>query len=134
MKIVNKPWGKEIWIAYPPEFPYVMKKIFTNTGHRSSVHFHMMKKESNYVISGKANVYTCNTAGNNLTTEELLKSMDKKVVKAGDVFHIQPGVAHRIEAIEGMVTIEVSTPQVDDVIRLQDDTGRGNGRIESEHK
>jgi len=133
MKEVKKPWGKEIWLAYPPEFPYVMKKIFTNKGHRSSVHFHMMKQESNYVISGKANVYTCNTAGNNFTTDKLLKSLIKREVKAGDAFHIQPGIAHRVEATEDLVTIEVSTPQVNDVIRLQDDTGRGNGRIESEH-
>jgi len=123
MKTVNKPWGKEIWISYSPQFPYVMKHIFTNEGHRSSLHVHNRKVETNYVIGGKGIVYYG-------TNEE---NLTKKEIKAGDSFSIFPGEIHRVVAIEDLETIEVSTIEVDDVIRLKDETGRGNGRIESEH-
>ena len=120
MKIVNKPWGKEGWLAYPPEFPYVMKKIRTFKGNRSSLHVHKEKIETNYIIWGKAKV---------------LIDGEEKIYETNETFSILPNQEHRITALDcDLTTIEVSTPQVDDVVRLQDDTGRGNGRIESEHK
>ena len=118
MKIVNKPWGKEEWISSPPEFPYVMKHIFTKAGHRSSLHVHREKIETNYIISGKALV---------------LIDGQSEFLEEGCVFSVMPNEVHRVTAIDNLETIEVSTPQVDDVERLEDDEGRGNGRIESEH-
>ena len=123
MKTVSKPWGHEEWLAYPPDFPYVMKQIFTKSGSRSSVHVHKQKQESNYVIGGIANVYT-GTNPNDMSFNR---------VGPGGVFHVLPGTVHRVVAVGDLTTIEVSTPEVDDVIRLADDTGRGDGRIESEH-
>lgn len=127
MKIVTKPWGQEIWLAYPPELPYVMKKIFTKAGSRSSLHKHKKKNETNYIIEGKVNVY--------IEDPSLPQSdIAEYIYIAGEIFSIGPNIIHRVTAIEDTTTIEVSTPEVDDVIRLQDDTGRGDGRIESEHE
>jgi mannose-6-phosphate isomerase-like protein (cupin superfamily) len=123
-KVVTKPWGKEIWLAYPPDFPYVMKKIFTRAAYRSSVHVHKKKRETNYVLEGCGFVYTYTSN---------LKKLDSMEIHSGSVFHIHPNTIHRVEATQDLVTIEVSTPEVDDVIRLSDDTRRGDGRIESEH-
>lgn len=118
-KIVNKPWGQEIWIACPPEFPYVMKKILTKSGNRSSLHVHEKKIESNYVISGIGHVKIDETEFD---------------VGVGSIFSVKPGQVHRVTAITDMKTIEVSTTELDDVKRLEDDNNRGDGRIESEHK
>lgn len=130
-KIVNKPWGKEIWIAYPPEHPYVMKKIYTKAGYRSSVHVHRKKMETNYVISGSALVSVSKPI--DLKENNRIPEMEISEVVAGSIFHINPNQVHRVEALEDLITIEVSTTEVDDVIRLSDDTGRKDGRIESEH-
>ena len=123
MKTVNKPWGKEIWISYPPNYPYVMKHIFTNAPHRSSLHVHQKKVETNYVIKGEGIVY--------YGTDKY--KLEEHHIKAGDSFSIFPAEIHRVVAIKDLETIEVSSIEVDDVIRLEDDTRRGDGRIESEH-
>jgi quercetin dioxygenase-like cupin family protein len=122
-KTVKKPWGEEIWLAYPPNFPYVMKKIYTNAPHRSSLHVHDKKTETNYVLKGSGKVYIGSDAHDMMVID----------IEVGSIFHIKPGMIHRIVALADLMTIEVSTPEVDDVRRLQDDTERGNGRIESEH-
>ena len=108
MKKVNKPWGWELWFAQSPK--YVGKIIFIKKGHRLSKQYHRFKHESIYADQG---TWTLEIAGR------------KKRMKPGSAAAIKPGVIHRFCApYEDVRLIEVSTPQVDDVIRLQDDYGR----------
>ena len=120
-KTVMKPWGKEEWIAYN-EF-YALKLISLNEGHRTSLHYHNEKHETYYVDRGRILSWLENENG----------SIDKKEMEAGSIVEILPGKTHRVEAIEDAILIEVSTPHLDDVIRVEDDFGRGDGRIASEH-
>jgi len=119
---INKPWGKEIWLELNDKYCY--KRIYINAGHRTSLQYHEKKMETNYIISGKAEVWIENTKTNEI---------EKLILKDGDYITIQPHAKHRVCAITDIVLQEVSTPEVDDVIRLEDDTHRGSGRIESEH-
>lgn len=118
---VIKPWGREIWIALNEDYCY--KRIYINAGTRTSYQYHEKKRETNYVIKGKAEVWLENDHG----------VVEKFVTKEGDFFHIRPPRKHRVIAITDLILQEVSTPEVDDVIRLEDDYRRPNGRIESEH-
>lgn len=115
-KVVNKPWGKELWLEINEYYCY--KRIYLNAGCRTSLQYHNFKQETNYVIAGKARVLLGDTWHD---------------VKADDYFTIKPGVHHRVEAITDLVLQEVSTPHVSDVVRIEDDTNRPDGHIESEH-
>lgn len=120
-EVVNKPWGKEEWIAHNDL--YVLKIITLNKGFRTSLQYHNQKHETNYVDRGLILCWLENVDGN----------IEKTEMGPGSVFNVVPGKIHRIEALEDSRLIEVSTPQVDDVIRLEDDFGRSHGRIASEH-
>jgi len=117
MKIVNKPWGYEKWIAL--EDKYCLKEIFMKAGFKSSLQYHKVKDETNYTLKGKG-ILTCDGQGYSMTR--------------GMSFHIFPNSVHRVEAVTDLTMIEASTPEVDDIIRIQDDFSRGDGRIESEHE
>ena len=121
-KIVTKPWGREVWLELNEKYCY--KRIYIKPGHQTSLQYHKEKLETNYIIKGKAEVWLENEYG----------EIEKKVMEAGEFFTIKPPKKHRIRALTDVIIQEVSTPEVDDVIRLQDDSGRGHGRIESEHK
>ncbi|HEY4528233.1 MAG TPA: cupin domain-containing protein [Candidatus Paceibacterota bacterium] len=121
-KRVQKPWGLEIWLELNSRYCY--KRIYIRAGTRSSLQFHEHKLETNFIISGEATVLLENDEG----------LMEEHHMKAGDFFTIIPPRRHRVIARTDLILQEVSTPEVDDVIRLEDDTGRGDGRIESEHK
>lgn len=120
-KIVKKPWGREEWIELNDCYCY--KRIYINAGKRTSFQYHNQKRETNYIISGKAEVWLENDEG----------VINKFKMKEGNFFNIFPLKKHRIIAITDIILQEVSTPEVDDVIRIEDDTKRPNGRIESEH-
>ena len=108
MKIVKKPWGKETWFAFTKH--YVGKILFIKKGHRLSRQYHRVKHETIYTLKGKYIM-------------ELKNS--KKLMKKGAVIVIPPNKIHRMYAKYGDVTlVEVSTPQVEDVVRLEDDYGR----------
>ena len=121
-KTVVKPWGREIWLELNERYCY--KRLYINAGTRTSFQYNEKKLETNYIISGKAEVWLENDSG----------EIEKKIMRAGEFFTIQPPKKHRIMALTDLVVQEVSTPEVDDVIRLQDDTRRSHGRIESEHE
>ena len=121
-KTVIKPWGKEVWLELNDR--YCFKKIYINREHRTSFQYHEKKLETNYIIKGKAEVWLENDQG----------VIEKKVMKAGDFFTVQPLRKHRVVALTNLILQEVSTPEVDDVIRIEDDTQRPSGRIESEHQ
>lgn len=114
-KTVYKPWGKEVWLELNDRYCY--KRIYINAGHRTSLQYHHHKLETNYIISGVADI---------TLDDQVIRMMDN------DFFTVKPGVVHRVHAITDIILQEVSTPEVDDVIRVQDDTGRGDGKLERE--
>ena len=122
MKTVFKPWGKEVWLELNEKYCY--KRIYINAGYKTSYQYHEFKRETNYIISGTAEIWLENDEG----------IVEKKIMKAGDYFNVTPPKKHRVIAITDLILQEVSTPEVDDVIRLEDDTNRVDGKITGEHK
>ena len=105
---VQKPWGHEIIFARAKK--YVGKILVIEKGHRLSLQYHRRKHESLMVLRGKLG---------------LRLARKTRVVGPGTAFTIPPKTIHRFEAPQGRVTlIEVSTPELWDVVRLQDDYGR----------
>ncbi len=112
---VEKPWGhEEIWAETDR---YLGKILSIRRGERLSLQLHRQKDESIYVLRGRLKL-TLETAAGELEDEEL---------EPGDARRVLPGRRHRFEAIEDTELLEVSTPEIDDVVRLQDDYGRGGG-------
>ena len=110
---VEKPWGWELIWAHADT--YVGKVLFVRAGHSLSLQFHREKDESWYVESGRAKLELGETGNAVLNAE---------VISAGACFRYRPGTVHRVTAIEDTTIIEVSTPQLDDVVRLEDKYGR----------
>jgi len=108
IKIIRKPWGRETWFAHNQR--YVGKIITINKGHRLSRQYHTIKHETLYVLAGRlrAEVHGRTT-----------------IIRYGGALEIRPNIVHRFGAPSGRVTlVEVSTPEVWDVVRLDDDYGR----------
>ena len=105
--MVTKPWGSELWITHNDK--YAGKKIYIIAGHRTSLQFHKIKQETIYLESGVGRI-----------------TIGKKtyLLSPGNVYEIKPGVVHRIEATGDCHIIEFSTPELDDVVRLEDDYDR----------
>jgi mannose-6-phosphate isomerase len=112
VQIVEKPWGRELWIAHTDK--YALKIIEFRKGTRSSLQYHVVKQEHIYVESGELQMERENEAGEMVTL----------VLHPGDVIDNQPGRKHRVTALEDTRLIEVSTPELDDVVRVQDDYNR----------
>lgn len=112
MKIVDKPWGREIWIAHTER--YALKIIEFNQGSRSSLQYHVKKHEHIYVDQGLLQVELENDSG----------ELEIHLLKPGDVIENRPGRKHRVKALEDVRLIEVSTPELDDVVRVEDDYRR----------
>jgi mannose-6-phosphate isomerase-like protein (cupin superfamily) len=113
VKKVEKPWGYELIWAHTDV--YVGKVLFVKAGHSLSLQFHRQKDESWLVQSGRAKL-ELGDAGETVLQEE--------VIGAGAAFHYTPGTVHRVTAIEDTTILEVSTPHLDDVVRLEDAYGR----------
>ncbi len=112
IKIIKKPWGEERLFAKTKK--YAGKILIVRKGHRLSLQYHNIKDETLYLEEGLLKV-TIEKGKDNLVT---------KAVTSGEIFEIPPKTKHRIEAIENCRIIEVSTPELDDVVRLDDDYGR----------
>ena len=112
MKIVEKPWGRELWVAQSQE--YALKIIQVNKGCRSSLQYHVKKHEHIYLDAGLLQIEREDDAG----------QMQTLVLKPGDVIENLPGRKHRTTALEDCRLIEVSTPELDDVVRVEDDYHR----------
>ena len=110
---VDKPWGYELIWAETEE--YVGKVLFVKAGESLSLQFHREKDESWLLQRGRAKI-ELGPAG-----DPMLKA---EVVGPGAAFRFRPGTVHRVTAIEDTTILEVSTPQPDDVIRLEDRYGR----------
>ena len=109
---VEKPWGHELIWAHTDR--YVGKIIVIEAGKRLSLQRHVVKDESIYVVSGHLR----------LTLEDETGTIGVVDLEAGDHRHEPTGRIHRFEAIERTELLEISTPELDDVIRLEDDFGR----------
>ena len=110
---VEKPWGYELIWALTEE--YAGKLLAVNAGQQLSLQFHRQKDESWLVYSGRARIEMA-APGEKLPQAE--------VVGAGAAFRIKPGTVHRITGVEDTTIIEVSTPFLEDVVRLEDRYGR----------
>jgi len=110
---VEKPWGHELIWALSES--YCGKVLFVKAGGALSLQFHNEKDESWLVQSGKAKL-ELGEAGQALLSEE--------VIVSGAAFRYRPGTVHRLTAIEDTTILEVSTPHLDDVVRLEDLYGR----------
>ncbi len=114
-----KPWGREIWFAYTDS--YAGKILEIKKGHRYSLQYHKKKIETQYVLSGKVKF----TVG---PSEDQLEEI---ILNPGDKLDITPGTIHRAEGLEDSEIFEVSTPDLDDVVKIEDDYGRsGEGNNE----
>jgi mannose-6-phosphate isomerase len=110
---VDKPWGHELIWALADS--YAGKLLSVKAGHELSLQFHRQKDESWYVLEGRAELELAG-AGEKATSTE--------VATPGAAYRIKPGTVHRIRALEDSVILEVSTPHLDDVVRLDDSYGR----------
>jgi len=119
--IVSKPWGNEIWHELNEN--YVLKRIYINKGHKSSLQSHKKKVETNVIIQGKAEVLL----------EDENHEMISHIFYPGHGWSVKPKQKHRVIALENLELIEVSTPHLNDVIRYEDDTNRSSGKIVQEH-
>jgi mannose-6-phosphate isomerase-like protein (cupin superfamily) len=109
---VDKPWGHEIIWAHTDR--YVGKLLVINTGKRLSLQHHEVKDEWIRVLSGRLRLTLAND-------EDVLEDRE---LGPGDGAHVPVLRTHRYTAIETCTLIEVSTPELDDVVRLEDDFGR----------
>lgn len=119
LQIKEKPWGREVWFAHTDR--YAGKILEVRKGGRLSLQYHEKKTETQYVFEGKVKL----TYGNDE------KNLSERIMMPGDKFDIYPYTIHRIEGLEDSKIFEVSTPELDDVVKLADDYGRsGKGNNE----
>ncbi|HUB98409.1 MAG TPA: cupin [Solirubrobacterales bacterium] len=109
---VEKPWGHEIWWARTDR--YAAKLLIVKAGHRLSLQMHREKDETSYLLSGRLLL----SQGPNES------ELTERTVDPGCSWRNEPGVVHTIEALEDSTVLEVSTPELDDVVRLNDRYGR----------
>ena len=111
-RVVTKPWGEERIFAETPR--YAGKLLVIRKGESLSYQYHVRKEETIHVLDG--------TLG--LQLEQDGEAADLRVAP-GQTFHVAPGTRHRMYAPEGdCLLVEVSTPELDDVVRLEDRYGR----------
>ena len=108
----EKPWGYELLLAHTPKF--AGKLIFVKKGHRLSLQYHEKKDESIYIHEGKAQFEIEGSDGR----------LDSTMLQPGQCVRIPPLTRHRLKAIEDTTVFEVSTPELGDVVRVEDDYGR----------
>lgn len=111
VKRVPKPWGYELIFAKTER--YVGKILHVNRGESLSLQYHEIKEETLFVVAGELKL-----------TIEIDGDRREFPLRAGEAFHVAPRMIHRMEAIEDTDVAEVSTPELDDVVRLEDRYGR----------
>jgi mannose-6-phosphate isomerase len=113
-RLVEKPWGGEEVFAETDR--YVGKILTVRAGHALSLQYHEQKDETMRVLEGRCELHLGRKPGS--------PELDVLELGPGDVRHIAPGVLHRMVAMTDMRILEVSTPELDDVVRLEDRYGR----------
>ena len=130
--IVSKPWGREVWLTGPQALHgVVLKYIEVDASTKTSLQVHMQKYESNFIASGKAIFRWSNVE---FKGKDVHYPLTEEVVDTPTVIDVSPLTIHQVEASTKIDLIEASTCHLDDVIRLSDDSGRSDGRIEAEHQ
>jgi mannose-6-phosphate isomerase len=109
---VDKPWGWEL--VWAEADAYVGKLLFVKAGESLSLQYHEVKDESWLVREGRGRLELGEVGG-------ALEAVD---LAPGDAFRFQPRTVHRVTAIEDLLVVEVSTPHLSDVVRLEDRYGR----------
>jgi len=109
---VEKPWGWEL--VWAEADAYVGKLLFVRAGQALSLQYHEVKDESWLVHEGRAR----------LELGGVGEELEEVEIVPGDAFHFRPGTVHRVTAVEDTLVLEVSTPHLDDVVRLEDKYGR----------
>jgi 3-deoxy-D-manno-octulosonate 8-phosphate phosphatase (KDO 8-P phosphatase) len=137
-KTVNKPWGGEIWISWTNL--HVLKQIWMKAGNQCSLQYHVDKLETNYLVEGEADLIDGIEVDRNRPYQKIVQEVlaldlanytNRK--HPGDAWTSTPGIVHRVIAATDYVAYETSTPELDDVVRIKDDSGRMSGRIVQEH-
>lgn len=113
---VDKPWGYELRWAITSR--YVGKVIHVDAGHALSLQYHEVKEETILLWNGRIK-FEIERDGQRVTQE----------MTPGQSIHITPGTVHRMTAIEDSDIFEVSTPELQDVVRLEDRYGRANDQL-----
>ncbi len=108
---VEKPWGYELIWAHTDR--YVGKLLHVNAGHKLSLQFHRQKDETIHLWSGRM-----------LLVIDEGQGLVEREMKPGESCHIVPGTKHRMIAVTDCDILEASTPELDDVVRLEDSYGR----------
>jgi quercetin dioxygenase-like cupin family protein len=109
---VEKPWGHELWWAHTDR--YVGKLLHVRAGHQLSLQFHRKKDETIHLWSGDLT----------LVLDEDGSGLSEHKLRPGESYHIRPGTKHRMIAVTDCDILEASTPEVEDVVRLEDAYGR----------
>ena len=112
VKFVEKPWGYEKWLAVTDD--YALKEIFLKKGCRTSFQYHEKKEEHSYLIKGRLSIEE-DDENHQIVVNEY---------EVGEITHAVPFARHRVTALEDSIYIEVSTPYLDDVVRIEDDFNR----------
>ena len=112
MKFIEKPWGGEELIEVNER--YMFKRLTMRAGHRCSLQYHKVKRETIYVLSGSLRILSGPSA----------EALAEKIYGPGETITLAPGVVHRMEGVTDSVYLEASTPELDDVVRLGDDYQR----------
>lgn len=109
---VEKPWGHElIWAAAPA---YVGKVLVVKAGHALSLQYHERKDETLHLLRGRVKFWVGMSPD----------GLREQPFTEGDSFRLLPGTLHRLEAVSDVEILEASTPELEDVVRVQDRYGR----------
>jgi mannose-6-phosphate isomerase-like protein (cupin superfamily) len=109
---VEKPWGYELIWARTDR--YVGKILHVDAGHALSLQYHEKKDETIHLLTGRMRFWAGPSA----------EALDEIELLAGQSFRVTPGTVHRMEAVTDIDILEASTPELDDVVRLEDRYGR----------
>ena len=112
VKKIDKPWGYELWWAVTDK--YVGKILSIDKGHKLSLQYHEQKDETLYVQQGELILEIQAENG----------QMESKNFLPGDSVRIKPYTKHRLQALKDSRVVEVSTPDLEDIVRIDDDYGR----------
>lgn len=128
---VSKPWGHELWLS-EGHATHCLKELSVRAGNRTSLQYHVLKDETILVSCGRMKLVF--KAEDGVENDAVLSAhLGHVVLPPVSAIHVPPGTLHRLEALTDVLMYEASTPHLDDVIRVQDDTARADGRVASEH-
>jgi mannose-6-phosphate isomerase len=118
---IPKPWGYELLFARTPR--YAGKILFIRAGEALSLQFHRVKEESIFVQSGRLKLQI-GEPGQAEASPERMAALRDVILEPGESWHVPALTVHRFIALEDTHLCEVSTPELDDVVRLEDRYGR----------